>query len=190
MDKNADTMATPLNIDKWIETLKKCELIKEIEVKALYLRCKEILNQEANIVEVEAPVCICGDIHGQFPDLIEIFYLAGECPDTNYIFMGDFVDRGIHSVEVFVLLMALKCRYPDRVTLIRGNHESRQVTQVYGFYQECIKKYGNVVVWRYCTEIFDVLPLGALVQNSIMCVHGGLSPSVSTLDEIRALDRK
>ena len=74
---------------------------------------------------MEAPVSICGDIHGQFPDLIEIFQLAGDLPDTNYIFMGDFVDRGIHSVEVFILLMALKCRYPERVTLIRGNHESR-----------------------------------------------------------------
>jgi len=75
---------------------------------------------------------------------MEIFQLAGEIPDTNYVFMGDFVDRGIHSVEVFILLLALKCRYPERITLIRGNHESRQVTQVYGFYQECIKKYGNV----------------------------------------------
>jgi serine/threonine-protein phosphatase 4 catalytic subunit len=104
--------------------------------------------------------------------------------------MGDFVDRGIHSVEVFILLMALKCRYPSRITLIRGNHESRPVTQVYGFYQECIKKYGNVVVWRYCTDIFDLLPLGARVDQQILCVHGGLSPSVSSLDEIRAIDRK
>jgi len=139
-----DNTAAPLDIDRWLEKLKKCELIKESEVKALYLKGKEVLNAEPNVVEVEAPVTIVGDIHGQFPDLMEIFQLAGEIPDTNYVFMGDFVDRGIHSVEVFILLLALKCRYPERITLIRGNHESRQVTQVYGFYQECIKKYGNV----------------------------------------------
>jgi len=121
---------------------------------------------------------------------MEIFQLAGEIPDTNYVFMGDFVDRGIHSVEVFILLLALKCRYPERITLIRGNHESRQVTQVYGFYQECIKKYGNVQVWRYCTDIFDLLPLASLIDKKVLCVHGGLSPSVSTIDEIRTLDRK
>lgn len=133
---------------------------------------------------------ICGDIHGQFYDLMELLKVGGACPDTNYLFLGDFVDRGFYSVETFLLLLALKVRYPDRITLIRGNHESRQITQVYGFYDECLRKYGSVNVWRYCTEIFDYFSLSAVVDNKIFCVHGGLSPSINTLDQIRILDRK
>ena len=111
-------------------------------------------------------------------------------PDTNYLFMGDFVDRGFYSVETFLLLLALKARYPDRVQLIRGNHESRQITQVYGFYDECLRKYGSVNVWRYCTDVFDYLALSALVEGKVLTVHGGLSPSINSLDQIRTLDRK
>ena len=133
---------------------------------------------------------ICGDIHGQFYDLKELFKVGGDVPDTNYLFMGDFVDRGFYSVETFLLLLALKVRYPDRITLIRGNHESRQITQVYGFYDECLRKYGSVNVWRYCTEIFDYLSLSSTIEDKIFCVHGGLSPSINTLDQIRVIDRK
>ncbi|GJX82788.1 serine/threonine-protein phosphatase PP-X isozyme 2 [Tanacetum coccineum] len=133
---------------------------------------------------------ICGDIHGQFYDMQELFKVGGDCPKTNYLFLGDFVDRGFYSVETFLLLLALKVRYPDRITLIRGNHESRQITQVYGFYDECLRKYGSVNVWRYCTDIFDYLSLSTLVENQILSVHGGLSPAINTIDQIRTIDRK
>lgn len=121
--------------------------------------------------------------------MMELFKVGGDCPETNFLFMGDFVDRGFHSVETFLLLLALKVRYPDKITLIRGNHESRQITQVYGFYDECLKKYGSVGVWRYCTEVFDYLALAALIDDRILCVHGGLSPQL-TIEDIRLLDRK
>ncbi|MGH0181199.1 UNVERIFIED_CONTAM: hypothetical protein FKN15_005935, partial [Acipenser sinensis] len=125
-----------------------------------------------------------------FKIYILFLQVGGDVPETNYLFMGDFVDRGFYSVETFLLLLALKVRYPDRITLIRGNHESRQITQVYGFYDECLRKYGSVTVWRYCTEIFDYLSLSAIIDGRIFCVHGGLSPSIQTLDQIRTIDRK
>jgi serine/threonine-protein phosphatase 2A catalytic subunit len=134
-------------------------------------------------------VTVCGDIHGQFHDLIELFRIGGKAPDTNYLFMGDYVDRGYYSVETVSLLVALKVRYRDRITILRGNHESRQITQVYGFYDECLRKYGNANVWKYFTDLFDYLPLTALIEHQIFCLHGGLSPSLDTLDHIRALDR-
>jgi len=178
------------DLDRQIEQLRRCELIKEEEVKSLCSRAREILVEESNVQRVDPPVTICGDVHGQFYDLKELFKQGDDCPQTNYLFMGDFVDRGFYSVETFLLLLALKVRYPDRITLIRGNHESRQITQVYGFYDECVRKFGTVNVWRYCTEIFDYLSLSAIISDTLFCVHGGLSPTISCLDEIRALDRK
>jgi len=178
------------DLDSYIQQLRRCEYIKEPEVKKLCSKARDILVEEANVQRVDAPVTICGDIHGQFFDLVELFKVGGDCPDTNYLFMGDFVDRGFYSVETFLLLLALKVRYPDRITLIRGNHESRQITQVYGFYDECLRKYGSVNVWRYCTDIFDYLSLAALIENSVFCVHGGLSPAIQNLDDVRSLYRK
>jgi len=178
------------DLDRQIEQLKQCEIIKESEVKALCAKAREILSEESNIQRVDSPVTVCGDIHGQFYDLKELFQVGGDVPSTNYLFMGDFVDRGFYSVETFLLLLALKVRYPDRITLIRGNHESRQITQVYGFYDECLRKYGSINVWYYCTEVFDYLSLSAMIDNKIFCVHGGLSPSVQTIDQIRVINRK
>ena len=133
-------------LDRQIEQLKKCEYIKESEVKELCRAAKDILIEESNVTKVSSPVTICGDIHGQFYDLMELFKVGGDPPKTNYIFLGDFVDRGYFSVETWLLLLAYKVRYPNEVTLIRGNHESRQITQVYGFYDECIRKYGGANV--------------------------------------------
>ena len=178
------------NLDEQIEQLRKCQYITEMEVKFLCEKAKELFIEESNVQSIDAPITICGDIHGQFDDLTELFTIGGKCPETNYLFMGDYVDRGFNSVETFLLLLALKVRYPDRITLIRGNHETRQITQVYGFYDECMRKYGSINVWRYCTEIFDYLPISAIIDGKIFCIHGGLSPTIDTIDEIRNIDRK
>ena len=169
-------------LDKQIDQLYNFKPISEPEVKMLCDKAKEILSQESNCAPMNKPVTICGDIHGQFHDLMELFKIGGKPPDTNYLFMGDYVDRGYYSVECVTLLVAIKIRWRDRITILRGNHETRQITQVYGFYDECMRKYGNANVWKYFTDLFDYLPLTALVEKKILCMHGGLSPNLDTID--------
>ncbi|CAN7090984.1 unnamed protein product [Brassica rapa subsp. narinosa] len=175
-------MASNGDLDRQIEQLMECKPLAEGDVKILCDQAKAILVEEWNVQPVKCPVTVCGDIHGQFYDLIELFRIGGNPPDTNYLFMGDYVDRGYYSVETVSLLVALKVRYRDRLTILRGNHESRQITQVYGFYDECLRKYGNANVWKHFTDLFDYLPLTALIESQVFCLHGGLSPSLDTLD--------
>jgi serine/threonine-protein phosphatase 2A catalytic subunit len=177
------------DLEVWLSKLHQGTPLTEVEVKSLTELARERLLQESNVQPVPAPVTICGDIHGQWHDLMELFRIGGNAPDTNYLFMGDYVDRGYYSVETVSLLVCLKVRYPDRVYILRGNHESRQITQVYGFYDECVRKYGSANVWKLFTDLFDYFPLTAVVDNSIFCLHGGLSPSIDTLDHVRQLDR-
>ncbi|KAK4380257.1 hypothetical protein RND71_002119 [Anisodus tanguticus] len=153
------------NLDEQIAQLMQCKPLSEQEVRGLCEKAKEILMEESNVQPVKSPVTICGDIHGQFHDLAELFRIGGKCPDTNYLFMGDYVDRGYYSVETVT------------------------ITQVYGFYDECLRKYGNANVWKTFTDLFDYFPLTALVESEIFCLHGGLSPSIETLDNIRNFDR-
>ena len=149
-----------------------------------------VFAEEDNLKIVQSPVTICGNIHGQLWDLLELFRVGGECPDTDYIFMGGLVDRGLHSTETIQLLFALKVRYPERITLIRGNHESRSVTMYQGLYDESLRRYGNPRVWQCVMETFDMMPIAALVDNKILCVHGGLSPQINVLSDYNGIDRK
>ncbi|KAG8852593.1 Serine/threonine-protein phosphatase 6 catalytic subunit [Tulasnella sp. 330] len=175
--------------NKWVEQLLACQFLPEADMFQLCDIVRNILMEESNVQPVSSPVTVCGDIHGQFWDLLELLRQGGSVPETSYIFMGDFVDRGYYSLETVSLLLALKARYPDRVTLLRGNHESRQITQVYGFYDECHQKYGSAAVWKACCSVFDYLNLAAIVDGQTLCVHGGLSPDVRTLDQIRVISR-
>jgi serine/threonine-protein phosphatase 2A catalytic subunit len=131
------------SVDTWLTKLTTGTPLSESEVKLLVSKAREVLINESNVQPVPGPVTVCGDVHGQWHDLIELFRIGGSAPDTNYLFMGDYVDRGYYSVETVSLLVALKVRYPERVFILRGNHESRQITQVYGFYDECLRKYGE-----------------------------------------------
>ncbi|KAL4782138.1 Metallo-dependent phosphatase [Aspergillus varians] len=241
--------------DEWLEAAKNCKYLSEAHMKQLCEIVKEYMMEESNIQPVSTPVTVCGDIHGQFYDLLELFRVSGGMPDEspteppktasvitsddieppttitnpelrkklknpgsaeddedaasdagqrdrssssgpadvtvnrNFVFLGDYVDRGYFSLETLTLLLCLKAKHPDRVTLVRGNHESRQITQVYGFYEECLQKYGNASVWKACCQVFDFMTLGAIVDGRVLCVHGGLSPEIRTLDQVRVVAR-
>merc|ERR1711865_759870 len=178
-------------LDKWIEDLseKPEARISEVDILELCQKAQEILQQEPNVTPCHAPLTVVGDIHGQYHDLLELFRIGGRCPDTNYLFLGDYVDRGYYSVESVTLLLLLKVRFPERVHILRGNHESRQITQVYGFYDECVRKYGSANVWTAFTNLFDFLPLAALIDDRVFTPHGGLSPTIQTMSDINELDR-
>lgn len=174
---------------KWLERLKNIECLTEYEVKQLCEKVKELLVEESNVQPISAPVVICGDIHGQIYDLLQLFLTGGEIPNSRYLFMGDYVDRGYHSVETFCLLLCLKVLYPGHILLLRGNHESRFITRQYGLYMEINRKYGNMNTWKYICDVFDFLPLAAIIEGRIFCVHGGMSPHVSFVDQIRTINR-
>mmetsp|Transcript_25926 Transcript_25926/g.53196 ORF Transcript_25926/g.53196 Transcript_25926/m.53196 type:complete len:338 (+) Transcript_25926:84-1097(+) len=179
----------PFDVEAATEKALSCQLLDSTSAKALCERLKPVLLRECNVKPVPVPVTVVGDVHGQVFDLLEMFRIGGPVPHTNYLFLGDYVDRGPFSVETIVLLALLKLSHPERITLLRGNHESRQITQVYGFYAECVRKYGDASVWQYVTELFDYLPIAASIGGSLLAVHGGLSPSIHHLDQIRLLDR-
>ena len=180
-------VSSTANIDRWLEEVRQMHFLPERAFHALCDMVKDVLGEESNVQPVSTPVTVCGDIHGQFSDLLNLFKTGGEVASgVHYIFMGDYVDRGLYSLETFTYLLLLKMKYPDRITLLRGNHESRQITQVYGYYEECLQKYGNPNPWKWCTQVFDYLTVAALIDGRILCVHGGLSPDIRTVDQIRS----
>ena len=177
------------DVDEKIAHINQCKFLSEQDVMRFCKLATQFFSKEQNVVMVDIPVTIVGDIHGQFYDLLELFNVAGPPPGTSFLFMGDYVDRGYFSLECISLLMCYKTKYPERIKMIRGNHDARQMTQVYGFYDECLRKYGTPVVWKEFMRLFDALPLAAKTANGIFCPHAGLSPSLDTVDDIQALDR-
>ena len=157
--------------------------MSEEEIKLLINKCKEILKQQPSFLELACPISILGDIHGQYFDLLRLFEYGGYPPSTNYLFLGDYVDRGKQSIETICLLMAYKIKYPENFFMIRGNHEAELVNRIYGFYDECRKRY-NVKLWKNFTDMFNWLPIAALIDDKIFCVHGGLSPDLENIEQL------
>eukprot|EP00112_Aurelia_sp_Birch-Aquarium-sp1_P008577 Seg1949.2 transcript_id=Seg1949.2/GoldUCD/mRNA.D3Y31 product="Serine/threonine-protein phosphatase PP1-2" protein_id=Seg1949.2/GoldUCD/D3Y31 len=162
--------------------------IPETKIRQLCQQSRSIFMREKTLIEVQTPVNICGDIHGQFDDLLRHFEEAGYPGEFSYLFMGDYVDRGKRSLETICLLLAYKVKYPNKLFLLRGNHECASINRIYGFYDECKRRY-NIKLWKIFTDCFNCLPIAAIVDSTIFCVHGGLSPDLDHLDQIRSLNR-
>ncbi|KAI5170622.1 serine/threonine-protein phosphatase PP1 catalytic subunit [Nematocida sp. LUAm3] len=188
--------STP-HIDSIIEQLLKAKdsssstpriNLSEADIKYLCSKSREVFMSQPMLLEIEAPVKICGDIHGQYKDLLRIFKCGGMPPQSNYLFLGDYVDRGKQSLETISLLLAYKIKYPDNFFLLRGNHECAGINRIYGFYDECKSRY-TFGIWKKFTETFNCMPVAALVDGKIFCMHGGLSPDLHSFNQIRSIHR-
>lgn len=166
----------------------KVPLPTEKEVKSICWRAGEVFLEQGSVLELEAPINICGDIHGQFHDLLRLFEFGGFPPDANYLFLGDYVDRGKQSLEVIILMLVYKSLYPENFFMLRGSHECAAITRIYGFYDECKRRY-NIKIWRAFIDVFNRLPFCATVDDKIFCVHGGLSPEMKSLEAVRDIVR-
>ena len=171
---------------------KRFQLPLEVPYQVIDL-AEKLFQQQPIFLELMTPVNICGDIHGQYSDLLRLFKKGGYPPHCNYLFLGDYVDRGFNSLETICLLYVLKILYPHQFFLLRGNHESMSINKIYGFYEELVERYPEnnqgVNLWKRFNQCFNYMPVAALVDDSILCMHGGISPELTSLDQIRNIPR-
>ncbi|XP_019232522.1 PREDICTED: serine/threonine-protein phosphatase BSL3-like isoform X2 [Nicotiana attenuata] len=159
---------------------------------------ERIFASEPSVLQLRAPIKIFGDLHGQFGDLMRLFdeygspSTAGDISYIDYLFLGDYVDRGQHSLETITLLLALKVEYPLNVHLIRGNHEAADINALFGFRIECIERMGErdgIWAWHRFNRLFNWLPLAALIEKKIICMHGGIGRSINHVEQIENIQR-
>ncbi|KAI8608330.1 protein phosphatase type 1 [Chytriomyces sp. MP71] len=195
-DSPPNTAAPTVDLDSIIERLLsvrgrrrgKGVQLAEHEVRHLCIQSREVFMSQPALLELEAPIQICGDIHGQYYDLLRLFEYGGFPPAANYLFLGDYVDRGKHSLETICLLLAYKLKYPENFFILRGNHECASINRIYGFYDECKRRY-SIKLWKMFSDCFNCLPIAAIVDEKIFCMHGGLSPDLQSMEQVRRLMR-
>ena len=184
------------NISKIIKKLKKarkgaiCQelTIREGECDYVIDKAYQILKNEDSMLRITAPLYICGDIHGQYYDLLRVFDILDYPPKSKFLFLGDYVDRGKQSLECLLLLLCLKIKYPSKIFLLRGNHESEALNKIYGFYDEC-KRRISVKCFKKITNLFNILPITALIEDNILCMHGGLSKDLNKIEQLNKIAR-
>ncbi|CAM4749495.1 unnamed protein product [Rotaria magnacalcarata] len=186
---------TQLTVDLYlIVDVRECHLpdkfvqIFEQEINLLCEKSKEVFLSQPMLLELEAPIKICGNIYGQYTDLLRHFESGGFPPKSNYLFLGNYIDRGRQSLETICLLLAYKPKYPDNIFLLRGNHECASINRIYGFYDECKRRY-NIKLWKSFNNCFNCLPVAAIVAGKIFCCQGGLSPDLHSLEQIQQIQR-
>lgn len=162
--------------------------MSETQVLRILKMATDCLSREPNLLQVPAPVTVCGDIHGQFYDLLKLFEVGGDPQKTPYLFLGDYVDRGSFSIECLLYLYSLKLNFNQHFWLLRGNHECKHLTSYFTFKSECLHKY-NLKIYESCCQSFNALPLAAVMNGQYFCVHGGISPELRSLDDINRMDR-
>ena len=187
-------------VDSILERLKElktsrpgtCCQLSEKEASMLIAKSFEAVSEQPMLLELSAPMQIVGDIHGQFLDLLRLFEFKGMPDGTStsarYLFLGDYVDRGPNGLECMFLLMALKIKHPEQIWMLRGNHECAAINRIYGFYDECKRRY-TIKLWKTFTDCFNCLPVAAVVDEKILCMHGGLSPELKQLSQISRIVR-
>ncbi|CAL6059668.1 Serine/threonine-protein_phosphatase [Hexamita inflata] len=176
------------NPSELLELTQKQQALFEDQLKELISRVQQILVTEPNVISVPIPVQICGSLRGKFKDVLNLFKYGDSFEQSNYIFLGDYIG-GLQSLEVITLIYLYKLLYPTKIYLLRGNHESRSMSQSYGFYDQCLKYYQNHSIWTTFIESFDYMPIAAIAGEQIYCVHGGLSPQCPLLDDVRIIGR-
>ncbi|KAI6695683.1 hypothetical protein NL676_023393 [Syzygium grande] len=189
---------SPQGLHKKVTPANRRFFLDSYEVGELCYAAEQLFMHEPTVLQLKAPVKVFGDLHGQFGDLMRLFdeygfpSTAGDITYIDYLFLGDYVDRGQHSLETITLLLALKIEYPENVHLIRGNHEAADINALFGFRLECIERMGEndgIWAWTRFNQLFNCLPLAALIEKKIICMHGGIGRSIHSVEQIEKLER-